>query len=155
MTNKTKWLFISVCFLLLNSCESDDDNPCLSIDPGFQTFSIELVDADGNNLIENDTYNRSQIEVKANGNIIGGVPGTAVPSNYILTELFLAIDKVPLEISLNANESDELILDISGGERLECGFVPLTVTKAVYNGAEQSLSILDEVDRIQKIVVVK
>ncbi|XLS29058.1 hypothetical protein ACJD0Z_17900 [Flavobacteriaceae bacterium M23B6Z8] len=155
MANKIKWLLIPLCFLILSSCESDDDNQCLSTEPLMQFFIIEFTDAEGNNLIDNNVYDRSEIQVKVNGNVIGGVPETVEPTNYVILQLFLAIDEVPLEIILNATETDELILDISGGERQECGFVPLTVTKAVYNDVEQSLAVQDETDRIQKIVIIK
>ncbi|WP_340199444.1 hypothetical protein [Ascidiimonas sp. W6] len=155
MTHKLQWLCSSMCILLfINSCNTNDNDPCANVEPNTQFFSIELVDADGNNLIENNIYNRSDIQVLLNGNIIGGVPDTALPTNYIVLELLLGGDKVIADVMLSVTETDKLTLSVLEGEPGDCGFTILTVTEAIYNGFQQNITLDNEV-QIQKIIVVK
>lgn len=155
MKNKTSFLIIILAVFIILGCESDDTDPCFNVDPLFQNFVIELVDADGNNLIENNTYIRSEIKVFLNENVIGGVPEPAVPVNFISIELLAVADNQVLEVVLGNNDTDELILSIESGEPGGCGLIPLTVTNATYNGTERTIIPKDEIDNIPKIVVVK
>ncbi|GAA4289849.1 hypothetical protein [Aestuariibaculum suncheonense] len=53
-----KRLVVFLLAVMLFSCSSDKDSgiDCMLYDPYFPTLYIKLVDAEGNNLIENGTY---------------------------------------------------------------------------------------------------
>ena len=155
MKSKITLFVVFLAVFISQGCESDDTDPCFNVDPLFQTFVIELVDADGNNLIENNTYERSEIKVFFNDFTIGGVPEPAVPVNFISIELLAATDNQILEVVLSSDDTDELILSIESGEPIGCGLIPLTVTNATYNGTEKTIVPKDAIDNIPKIVVVK
>ena len=57
------------CNLCLCSCKTDDDNDidCALFDPANSNLFIKLIDSDGNNLIENNTFIADDIKILFNG----------------------------------------------------------------------------------------
>ena len=127
--------------LLLLSCGSDDNDPCNGaiIDPIVQSIFIELLDNEGNNLIENGTFPAEDISAELNGFIITPVVLTEFESieNLITLNIVGSKGENTWLIRLNEQETDTLVLDLTPNIG-ECGFTSFSVNSIFYNGIEQT-----------------
>ncbi|WP_299674236.1 hypothetical protein [uncultured Dokdonia sp.] len=135
-------LFIIVSILLF-SCNSDDSeticNPTLVIE---SILFIELVNTEGENLIENGIYNPDDITIGFNGNIFTGVVFTGVQGveNVIVLNVFGEEGDNTFDINLSDTETDTLILNISKEEISDpCIQLVITVNEVIYNGESKEL----------------
>ncbi|WP_422857983.1 hypothetical protein ACOKFD_11045 [Flagellimonas sp. S174] len=139
-----KQLFALLLCILCLSCGGNDDDPCsgVIIDPIVQSLFIELVDDEGNNLIENGTFPANGITAEFNRFLITGVVFTEVDGlENLITLNFLGDGgETTWLINLNDQVTDTLIVDLSLNEG-ECGFSTYTPNSALYNGIEQVLSV--------------
>ncbi len=126
-------LFLALFF---TSCNQDDD-ACLSFAP--PEFFIELLDSEGNNLIENGTFIGPEITVLTQNVLMSGVvfPGLEEVENLIVIELLGLDGDNEYQINLSDSVTDILILNLSV-ENHECGPVK-TVNTATYNGVSQTV----------------
>ncbi|PQV49456.1 hypothetical protein CLV33_10387 [Jejuia pallidilutea] len=136
---------IALSLLILLSvffCKNDDDNEidCSLIDIGPPNIYIELVDANGNNLIENETYIADNITVTFKGYIIENVVFKNVPSveNFIALSVSGSKGDNTFNIHLSENETDILTLNLSEREVI-CSVTFYTINETTYNGEIQTL----------------
>ncbi|PRX56679.1 hypothetical protein [Flagellimonas meridianipacifica] len=139
-----KTLFIVMLCILYYSCGSNDDDPCpeVVIDPIVQSIFIELVDNQGNNLIENGTFPAAGITAEFNDFLITGIVFTEVDGleNLITLNFLGSGGETTWLINLNDQVTDTLVLDLSLNIG-ECGFNTYTLNSALYNGIEQILMV--------------
>lgn len=115
---------IYTCLLLsffLFSCNTDDNDAevaCPLEIPVFANLLIELVNAEGENLIENGTYIPANITIDSNGNTLTNVVLTNVEGleNFIAIGLSGEDGDNTFEINLSGTETDILVLNISREE---------------------------------------
>lgn len=129
--------------LLLFSCgNNDDDVACLSIDPSDSNLFIDLVNAQGENLIANGTYAAEDIIVRFRDfettNPVVTVEGF---ENFILVSVLGGVQgNNTFEIVLSDTTTDTLVVNVSveegGGE---CNFTRYTINAAVYNDNTQTI----------------
>ncbi|MFD2586587.1 hypothetical protein ACFSQJ_06575 [Croceitalea marina] len=162
-----------IAFLVSISCNlSDDGVPCAlpdgsSVDIIVQSMYIELVDANGTNLIANDTYPGLDISAEKDGFIIRPVvfDESQIPNlpksvkDIIVLELLGPEGENTWVLKLNENENDTLAIDLKHGNADECGLFLLEVLSATYNGVQQNVepfAVFDTDSKIDfKITVVK
>lgn len=145
------FLFISSIFIL--ACNgNDDDIDCSLVDCAFQSISIELVDTDGNNLIANGTYQQSDIVITKDGNQLNSNLDT---SDIIFFEIQGKVGSNIYEVKLNENETDILVLTLSG-ERIKTGCCGpyFQISSISYNGEDKEGELKEE-NYFQKITVIK
>ncbi|MEM9078086.1 MAG: hypothetical protein AAGC43_13670 [Bacteroidota bacterium] len=127
---------------LLLSCGGDDNDPCDGVitDPIVQSIFIELLDNEGNNLIENGTFPAEDITAEFNGFIITPVVFTEFEAikNLITLNIVGSEGENTWLINLNEQETDTLVLDLALNT-VECGFTSFTVISVFYNGVQQTL----------------
>ncbi len=138
--------FFTLVLLFLSCGGSDDNNPCsfphgVVIDPIVQSIFIELVDNQGNNLIENGTFLAEDITAEFNGFLITPVVFTEIEGleNLIALNFVGSGGETTWLINLNEQETDTLVLDLTLNVG-ECGFSTYTLNSAFYNGVEQTLT---------------
>jgi hypothetical protein len=131
---KNIYTFILLSFVLF-SCNSDDVD-CTS-EPIFNgAIVIELVNVDGENLIENGAYNAEDITIAFNDSLLTGVVTTDLPeiANRIVLNIFGEDGDNTFDINLSDTETDELVLNLTreatGGQ---CSQFALTLNTALYN----------------------
>lgn len=133
-----------ILFLLLFvlSCKNDDDNEvdCSVLDIAPPNIYIELVDGDGNNLIENKTYIADNITITFNDFVIENVVFKNVPSikNFIALSVFGNEGDNTFDVHLSDSETDKLTLNLSRAQVI-CGVTLHTINEARYNGKTQTL----------------
>jgi len=149
--------FLFLILVILNSCTEEDNQIPLSLcDCATQRFSIEFIDAQGNNLIANETYSIDNIVFLRGFDHVNFYFNEA--SGYLEFEGF-NVGENNYEIRLNDSETDTLFLDASlpttMGEESCCSPF-LNIDLARYN------NILVEIDRgdenfafDDKIVIIK
>lgn len=136
-------LFLS--FLFFAACNNDDDIDCPPIPattPIMNSLFIELVDEEGNNLIENDTFNGEEILIRFNGFEIRPVVFDDVPGieNLIIINLIGSEGDNTFEIQLSESEIDTLILNLTLiPATMPCGSSFFTLNTANYNGIDQAI----------------
>ena len=136
---------IYTCLLLsffLFSCNSDDDVNCTS-EPAFSpSVFIELVNAEGENLIDNGTYVAEDITIDFNDSTFTNVVFTDVPgiANLIGLNVFGEDGDNILNINLSDTETDILVLNINREETGgPCSQSFFTLNSATYNGESREL----------------
>lgn len=149
--------FITLCCALtiLISCDKEGETfelDCSAVNGFTESFIIELVDADGNNLIENGTYDSEHITVLFNGKNIGGVPINE-DFNTIINFALQGEGTVDYLVLLNEQTTDTLRLDLTINSFFTCGEPDYTVNSASYNGVLQEL--IEGFAENSKIIVVK
>lgn len=139
MTKLTSFLF---CFLCLVSCNTDDDNgiDCSLFDPANPMLFIEMVDSDGNNLIENETFIADDIIILFNGYEFTNVVFDEVDGieNLVAFGLFGEEGDNTLELKLSDEVTDTLILNLMA-ENQVCGWTFMSLNSATYNGESQTI----------------
>lgn len=132
-----------LALLILQSCKTNDDVIC-NFDPiPLKNVFIKLVDTNGNNLIENNTYIKSDIQVTFNGFTNTNPFFENIPKlkNLIAVTATGNEGDNNYEIKLSSTKTDTLILNLTenilGSE--SCPYSIFTVNTANYNGITQNL----------------
>jgi hypothetical protein len=117
---KSIYIYLLLC-LLLFSCNSDESESEIICDfPGAITSNlfIELVNAQGENLIENGTYIPTDITIDFNGNTLTNVVFTKVEGleNFAYVGIFGEDGDNAFEINLSDTETDALVLNLTREE---------------------------------------
>jgi len=133
--------------LFIFSCSTDDNEAeiaCSLLTPVSNNLYINLVNTQGENLIENDSYQADGISIN---NLSNGTTSTnLVLENVEGLENFITLGAIgqdgdnTFEINLSSTETDILILNLTV-ERIG-GDCPQTIYKlntAVYNGEAQQV----------------
>ncbi|MEP0263046.1 hypothetical protein [Dokdonia sp.] len=126
--------------VLLFSCNSDDNDPeiaCLT-EPIFSNLFIDVVNAQGENLIANQTYIADNITIDdvTNGYTSSGVVFMGVPGieNLIALGIYGQDGDNTFEINLSDIETDTLVLNLTRSETGgPCSQFVFTLNSAVYN----------------------
>ncbi len=134
------------------TCDKEDEvADCAAVSCLAQTVSIEFVDANGNNLIANETYSLSTLAITKGENEVNANQ----ESQETEVRFFLSgtEGENTYTIVLDDSETDVLTLDlnkISPGS--ECCSPIFEILSATYNGS--NIEVITEYDN-SKIVVVK
>ncbi|WP_298237346.1 hypothetical protein [uncultured Algibacter sp.] len=142
-----RYFILLFCFLLVQSCKTNDDIICYGDPIPSRIVFINLVDNDGNNLIENGTYNSDDIEVTFNGytNPDPFFKNNPEFENLILVTVVGNEGDNTYEIQLSNSTTDILSLNLSGefiGSEA-CGSIFFKPNTAHYNGIAQTLEDFD------------
>ncbi|MFS4468836.1 hypothetical protein [Maribacter sp. 2210JD10-5] len=152
--------FLIILFL---SCNNNDSDPCegLVLDVIQQTLIIEIIDANGNNLIENGTYAALTIFTERNGfqTIPVVFDKAQLPSvseelkNVVVVPIFDGNTiSHTVNIHLNQDEIDVLTMDIRA-ESMGCSGTFYEILEIGYN--EEKIDFQDIGNNYYKITVVK
>ncbi|MGZ0015535.1 hypothetical protein [Yeosuana sp. AK3] len=137
-----KYFSLLVCFLCLFSCKNNDkeDIDCALFDPFIANLFVKLVDSEGNNLIENNTFIANNITILFNGNTFTNVVFTNVPGLENLMALnLIGVDGNNLfEIKLSDKETDTLIMNLTTESKV-CGLTFFKLNSVTYNETFQTL----------------
>ena len=126
-----KLTLLALLFVFFTSCGEDDGTDCSLVDCALQSFSIEIVDIDGNNLIANGTYDKSNIIVTKNDNQLNSNLST---SDEIYFEIRGEVGNNTYLIKLNDSETDILVLNLTtNNQGNECCSPFYTINSALYN----------------------
>lgn len=123
------------CFLLIWSCKTDkEDIDCALFDPAISSLFIKLVDTEGNNLIENETYIADDIVIRYNDSEFKNVVFKNVESlnNLIALNLIGVTGDNQFEIELSGEETDALVLNLTIESKI-CGYTFYKFNSATYN----------------------
>ncbi len=132
-------IMVPLLCLLLISCNKLD---CTTDDPIFRSLFIKLVDTDGHNLIENDTFDSEEIVIRVSDTTITGVVFNDVQGieNLIALNLLGPEGTTSYEIQLSESRIDILELSlIEIGKDDPCGFSYFITDDAGYNGIDQTI----------------
>jgi len=143
-----KLIFLLFSFTLIINCDNTEVL-CVCVP---QEISIELLNLDGENLIENGTYDFDAIQVSSQG-----VP-LALSSSTIQKELIFQIIRedgdTSYTIDLNGSETDTLVLNLTLNNNEEVCCPSDVINSVSYNG--QGKEIIDNDSEISaKIIIVK
>lgn len=131
-----KYLSIIICVLCLTSCKNNDKEEidCALFDPAISNLFIKLIDAEGNNLIENETYIADDITVLFNESTYTNVVYNDVQGieNLIVLNLIGINGDNTIKINLSNNITDTLILNLTTESEV-CGWTFFTLNSATYN----------------------
>ncbi|WP_341215299.1 hypothetical protein [uncultured Wocania sp.] len=137
-----KLITLLFCVLCFTACKTDDDNgiDCDLFDPANRNLFIELVDGNGNNLIENNTFVADDIKVLFNGNTITNVVFNDVEGieNLIALSLIGEAGNNTFEIQLSSEITDTLILNLKAESQI-CGWTFFSLNSATYNDVLQTI----------------
>ena len=137
-------LFILLSFFLF-SCANDDNEPeiaCDLIDAISSNLFIELINTEGENLIENGMYNPNDITIDFNGNTFTNVVFTEVEGiqDFVAVSIFGDDGDNTIEIRLSETETDTLVMNLT---RMEtegpCAQFVFQLNSATYNGVSREL----------------
>ena len=130
--------------LFLFSCSSDDE-PVVACDlkQAIQSnLYIDLVNGQGENLIEKGTYNPDDITIDFNGSTFTGTVFTGVQGieNFIAIGIFGEDGENTLEIHLSETETDTLVMNLTRSETGgPCSQFVFALNSVVYNGETQDV----------------
>ncbi|WP_372752790.1 hypothetical protein [Mariniflexile sp.] len=130
-----KFLSIVFCCICLFSCKDDKEEvDCSLLDFANPSLFIKLLDANGNNLIENKVYNSDDISIIFNGYTMTNVVIDNVESleNLIVLNLIGVEGNNIFEIKLSDTETDTLIMNLTV-ESKYCGWTFLKLNSVTYN----------------------
>lgn len=127
-------LFIILC--IMASCSKDEKETidCALFDPAISNLFIKLVDAEGNNLIENETYIADDITVLFNDYLYTNVVFNDVEGieNLITLNVIGNDGDNTIKIQLSSEETDTLILNLTAESEI-CGWTFFSINSAIYN----------------------
>ena len=127
-------LFIILC--LMASCSKDEKETidCALFDPAISNLFIKLVDEEGNNLIENETYIADDITVLFNDYLYTNVVFNDVEGieNLITLNVIGNDGDNTIKIQLSSGETDTLILNLTAESEI-CGWTFFSINSAIYN----------------------
>ena len=129
-----KYLSIIICVLCLTSCKNKEEIDCALFDPAISNLFIKLIDAEGNNLIENETYIADDITVLFNESTYTNVIYNDVQGieNLIVLNLIGINGDNTIKINLSNDITDTLILNLTTESEV-CGWTFFTLYSATYN----------------------
>lgn len=133
--------FLIFTFLFL-SCEITEKEAadCAAVSCLADTVVLQLVDNEGNNLIENGTYKKGDIKVFSEGYNRGEVSSIPDFGNVIFVTLSGGEGDVDYEITLNETQVEPLGLNLAilrdGGD---CCPPDYKVKSAIFKGEEQEI----------------
>jgi hypothetical protein len=137
-----KFFLLLFCYISLFSCKNDDEPEidCALYDPFIRSLFIKLIDSEGQNLIENNTYMADDITVLFNGYTYTNVVFNDVQGiENLITLSVIGIDgDNTLKIKLSEEITDTLILNLTADSQV-CGWTFFTLNSATYNGVLQQL----------------
>ncbi len=138
--------FIALLYiLLLQSCKTNDDIICG--DPiQFGNAFINIVDNNGNNLIENGTFNSDDIKVTFNGytHTRPFFENSLKFENLIFVTVVGEEGDNEFKVQLSDSISDNLFLNLNKeGFYGPCGSAFFTLDSATYNGVLQTIEDFD------------
>lgn len=137
-----KFFLLLFCYISLFSCKNDDEPEidCALYDPFISSLFIKLIDNEGQNLIENNTYIAEDITVSFNGYNYTNVVFNDVQGieNLINLNLIGVDGDNTVKINLSQEVTDSLILNLTAESQI-CGWTFITLNSATYNGALQEL----------------
>lgn len=151
-----KLIYFLTILIVLQACKKDDPcNPMASI-PQISLvmphISLELLDINGINLIENGTYKASEIMVTVNdgdeyqGAYFEETKIAVFPSGENTTQI--------ATIKLNGDIIDTLEFNVTI-EKNECNSIQYSFNSAFYNGQPQQLGFADELKYYPTITIIK
>ena len=149
-------LFVAILVLVFfSACKIDDGIDCALVDCATdQIFSIEFKDAEGTNLITNETYKLEDIEITSGDRQLELVPlDTTKLVTFIISR---NIGETSYTIKLNSSETDTLVLDTKQQQNTnfnQCCPPLLFIEKAIYNENQKEIVKMD--NGFEKIIVVK
>lgn len=127
-------LFIILC--IMASCSKDEKETidCALFDPAISNLFIKLVDEEGNNLIENETYIADDITVLFNDYLYTNVVFNDVEGieNLITLNVIGNDGDNTIKIQLSSGETDTLILNLTAESEI-CGWTFFSINSAIYN----------------------
>jgi len=127
-------LFIILC--IMASCSKDEKETidCALFDPAISNLFIKLVDEEGNNLIENETYIADDITVLFNDYLYTNVVFNDVEGieNLITLNVIGKDGDNTIKIQLSSGETDTLILNLTAESEI-CGWTFFSINSAIYN----------------------
>jgi len=136
-------LFFFLLVLTVFACEIDEKQEvadCSAVTCLADSITIVLSDEAGNNLIENGTYKRGDIEVTSDGQKRGEVPSNPEFENVIIVFLNGVEGDIDYEIGLSQTETDSLRLNQSIlDEGSYCCGPNYRVNSAIYNGTVKEI----------------
>ncbi|MGB7394028.1 MAG: hypothetical protein WA913_06515 [Pricia sp.] len=156
---KKKYLLLILGMIFINC---NDDDLCAIpegtiVDPINQQLSIELINNNGENLIDNGTYAESDIIVIHRGFEITN----SVNRNFESERKVIKIGISGTErgenvwlIQLNSAATDTLLLDIEQ-EMGDCGSISYIPRTAFYNGERKLLDTISDSKYYPRITVLK
>lgn len=136
-----------LAILILQACNTNDDVTCDGDPIPLRLLFINLIDAEGTNLIEAGTLNYEDIEVEFNGFINPSPFFKNDPKfeNLIIVTVVGNEGNNSYKIRLSNSETDTLILNLSE-EALgsgPCSYSGFTINSASYNGIDQTVEDFD------------
>lgn len=138
-----KHLVFVFLVMIVFSCQSNDEIDCSSyLTVPTKSLFIKLVDNNGNNLIENETYIADDIKIVFNGYTNNQVVFKNVPGieNLIVLNIFGNEGNNTFNIQLSDNETDILILNLDTEEPTNpCGFTFFKLNSATYNDVVETI----------------
>lgn len=135
------------CLLVLQSCKTNDDIICDGDPIPLRIIFINLVDMNGNNLIENGTFDSDEIEVSFNGysNTSPFFVNNPELENLIAVTVTGIVGNNAYEIKLSSSITDTLLLNLDS-ETLgtgPCSGTYFTINSASYNNVTQTVEDLN------------
>lgn len=151
---KAKVLLLLSGMFFLSCSDLNNDIDCSEVDAFFQQIFIEIEDEFGNNLIENETFDRDEIGVFFNDAQVGGVPEFGINNNFIRLQLLGDNGDNEFMVRLNEFETDILNLDITVElvEERGCDIEFRVLNAATYNGFDQIVETLQDGQRIIRVI---
>lgn len=139
----------------LISCSNKDGEDCSLFDPVFPSLYLKIVDSNGTNLLENETFKSEDISVKGNFSNASFVFVSENEDNINLNNtLFLAIpNQLESKYSIQLNDSEIIEIDFKV-EKVEiaCNISYNKPVEALFR--EENLE-LKEFDSLQYYLVVE
>lgn len=130
------------CLFCITSCATDYNNDidCELFDPENFMLYIELVDSDGNNLIENDTFIADDVQIVFGDYTMTNVLyyNTFGKKNLIAFSLIGEVGDNTFNIQLSVEVTDTLLLNLKDGGQV-CGWSFLLLNTVSYNGVPQTV----------------
>lgn len=128
------------CLLILLGCGSNDDLNCALVDCALDSFQIILVNDAGINLIDNGTFNASEIVVLRDDEVAGTVvesSDSGIESAIWLT--LLREGSTEFRIRLSETETDILNLNLFIESTGQCCGPNFSANTATYNNIPQTI----------------
>ncbi|XLS29059.1 hypothetical protein ACJD0Z_17905 [Flavobacteriaceae bacterium M23B6Z8] len=137
------------------SCVNNDDPivQCAAIDYAVPGLLIEIVDANGNNLVKNGTYDKDEIAVIIDDTNISRILVNEEFDHIISILLSDALDGTEAQVILSSSETDVLKVELTRTTTGEpCFFSIFNVDEVLYNG---EITPVEDLPFNQKITVTK
>lgn len=151
---KFRLFYSLISIFIFTGCTNDNGTlvQCAAIDYAVPGLLIEIVDTNGNNLLDNETYNSNEISVVIDNDNISRIVKED-NRTYIIISLTDSIKNKELKVILSPSETDTMTVQLKNiTTGAPCYFLFSEATGVIYN--ENSLP-LEKSTFNQKITVVK